>query len=424
MKIVVLGLGYVGLPLAVELAKHFEVFGLDIDVSRIEELTSGFDRTREVEEHSLAASLLSLTSCPAECPASDMYIITVPTPINVHNQPDLTPVISATKTVAAMIDPKLKPVIVYESTVYPGVTENICGPLLEQQSGHVRSVDFFLGYSPERINPGDKEHVVSRIIKVIAGENAEISDKMAMVYGAITTGGVFRARSIQAAEAAKVIENAQRDINIAFMNEITQIFNRLELSIWDVLDAAGTKWNFLPFQPGLVGGHCIGVDPYYLSYCAQQLGCNPQVILSGRVVNDSMGDWLAGEIDARLGKASANVLVMGLTFKENVPDLRSSKVIDVVRVLQSKGHTVTLHDPLADHHEAKKQYNVLLDPNALEKQYDAAVALVPHEVYKAMDSAALNKLVKDGGLIVDLKRMWPSLAEDATPLNGRRYWGM
>ena len=424
MKIVVLGLGYVGLPLAVELAKHFEVFGLDIDVSRIEELTSGFDRTREVEEHSLAASSLSLTSCPAECPASDMYIITVPTPINVHNQPDLTPVISATKAVAAMIDPKLKPVIVYESTVYPGVTENICGPLLEQQSGHVRSVDFFLGYSPERINPGDKEHVVSRIIKVIAGENAEISDKMAMVYGAITTGGVFRARSIQAAEAAKVIENAQRDINIAFMNEITQIFNRLDLSIWDVLDAAGTKWNFLPFQPGLVGGHCIGVDPYYLSYCAQQLGCNPQVILSGRAVNDSMGDWLAGEIDARLGKASATVLVMGLTFKENVPDLRNSKVIDVVRVLQSTGHTVTLHDPLADHYEAKKEYDVLLDPNALEKQYDAVVGLVPHDAYKSMDSAALNNLVKDGGLIVDLKRMWPSLAEDATPLNGRRYWGM
>ena len=424
MKIVVLGLGYVGLPLAVELAKHFEVFGLDIDVSRIKELTSGFDRTREVEEHSLAASSLSLTSCPAECPASDMYIITVPTPINVHNQPDLTPVISATKAVAAMIDPKLKPVIVYESTVYPGVTENICGPLLEQQSGHVRSVDFFLGYSPERINPGDKEHVVSRIIKVIAGENAEISDKMAVVYGAITTGGVFRARSIQAAEAAKVIENAQRDINIAFMNEITQIFNRLELSIWDVLDAAGTKWNFLPFQPGLVGGHCIGVDPYYLSYCAQQLGCNPQVILSGRAVNDSMGDWLAGEIDARLGKASATVLVMGLTFKENVPDLRNSKVIDVVRVLQSTGHTVTLHDPLADHYEAKKEYDVLLDPNALEKQYDAVVGLVPHDAYKAMDSAALNNLVKDGGLIVDLKRMWPSLAEDATPLNGRRYWGM
>ena len=424
MKIVVLGLGYVGLPLAVELAKHFEVFGLDIDVSRIKELTSGFDRTREVEEHSLAASSLSLTSCPAECPASDMYIITVPTPINVHNQPDLTPVISATKTVAAMIDPKLKPVIVYESTVYPGVTENICGPLLEQQSGHVRSVDFFLGYSPERINPGDKEHVVSRIIKVIAGENAEISDKMAVVYGAITTGGVFRARSIQAAEAAKVIENAQRDINIAFMNEITQIFNRLDLSIWDVLDAAGTKWNFLPFQPGLVGGHCIGVDPYYLSYCAQQLGCNPQVILSGRAVNDSMGDWLAGEIDARLGKASATVLVMGLTFKENVPDLRNSKVIDVVRVLQSTGHTVTLHDPLADHYEAKKEYDVLLDPNALEKQYDAVVGLVPHDAYKAMDSAALNNLVKDGGLIVDLKRMWPSLAEDATPLNGRRYWGM
>jgi UDP-N-acetyl-D-glucosamine/UDP-N-acetyl-D-galactosamine dehydrogenase len=423
MKIVVLGLGYVGLPLAIELAKHFEVMGLDIDRSRIAELESGFDRTHEVDEPALSASTLRLTHDAADCRGADFYIVTVPTPIDDQNQPDLGPVISATRAVAAMIDPALKPIIIYESTVYPGVTEDICGPLLEAESGHRRSVDFFLGYSPERINPGDKEHVISRITKVIAGENPDITEKLAAVYGAITTGGVFRAKSIKAAEAAKVIENAQRDINIGFMNEITQIFNRLDLSIWDVLDAAGTKWNFLPFQPGLVGGHCIGVDPYYLSHQAQQLGCDPQVILSGRSVNDGMGSWLAEQIDGKLGQA-ASILVMGLTFKENVPDLRNSKVIDVIRALEAKGHKVIVHDPLADPAAAMHEYGVTLDSHALGRRYDAAVALVPHDQYRAMDKAAVQAMVHQGGLIVDLKRMWPNLAAHIGGPENRRYWAM
>ena len=424
MKIVVLGLGYVGLPLAIELAKYFDVWGLDIDQRRIDELSSGFDRTHEVDKPALSASKLRLTHEAGNCPAADFYIVTVPTPIDDQNQPDLRAVISATETVAEMIDPALKPVIVYESTVYPGVTEDVCGPLLERQSGHARSVDFFLGYSPERINPGDKEHVVGRITKVIAGENPEITEKLATIYGAITTGGVFRARSIKAAEAAKVIENAQRDINIGFMNEITQIFNRLDLSIWDVLEAAGTKWNFLPFQPGLVGGHCIGVDPYYLSYRAQQLGCDPQVILSGRSVNDSMGVWLADQIDAKLGKSAADILVMGLTFKENVPDLRNSKVIDVIRALEAKGHTVTVHDPLANVEAAMHEYEVALDRDALGRVYDAAVALVPHDQYRAMDGPTIQAMVNEGGLIVDLKRMWPNLSQAVSGLGNRCYWAM
>lgn len=424
MNIVVLGLGYVGLPLAVELAKHFNVWGLDIDRGRIQELVGGYDRTNEVDAAALSASSLRLTDYPEKCPSADVYIVTVPTPIDKLNQPDLGPVISATKAVASMIDPTLKPLIIYESTVYPGVTEDICGPLLETQSGYTQSIDFFLGYSPERINPGDKEHIVSRITKVIAGESPEITEKLAVIYGAITTGGVFRARSIKAAEAAKVIENAQRDINIAFMNEITQIFNRIDLSIWDVLDAAGTKWNFLPFQPGLVGGHCIGVDPYYLSYRAQQLGCDPQVILSGRAVNDGMGSWLAEQIDQKVNKTAARILVMGLTFKENVPDLRNSKVIDVIRALEAKGHLVTVHDPLADPAEAKREYAIDLDANALSRNYDAAIALVSHNEYRLMDCALLQALVDEGGLIVDLKRIWPDLPEQLSENGQRHYWAM
>ena len=260
-RIVVVGLGYVGLPLAVALARSFEVIGLDVDSGRIDELKKGVDRTREVEPAALAASTLGLTDKAADCAGADIYIVTVPTPVDSENRPDLGPVIGATRTVAGLLDPARRPVIVYESTVYPGVTDELCGPLIEQVSGLVRGRDFFLGYSPERINPGDRTHSVDRIVKVVAGEDEAVTDRLAAIYGKVTEAGVFRAASIRAAEAAKVIENAQRDINIAFMNEITQIFSRLDISIWDVLDAAGTKWNFLPFQPGLVGGHCIGVDP-------------------------------------------------------------------------------------------------------------------------------------------------------------------
>ncbi len=405
-RIVVIGLGYVGLPLAVALARSFDVLGLDIDARRIAELESGHDRTHELDAQALAGSTLRYTSDPADCSGADIYIVTVPTPVDADNQPDLKPVVGATKAVAGMLDAARKPVIVYESTVYPGVTEDICGPLLEQGSGLKRGEDFFLGYSPERINPGDREHTVDRIVKVVAGENEEVTRRLADLYGKVTSAGVFEARSIKAAEAAKVIENAQRDINIAFMNEITHIFAKLDLSIWDVLDAARTKWNFLPFEPGLVGGHCIGVDPYYLSHRAQELGHDPQVILSGRAINDGMGAWVADSMHAARGEVAGKALVLGLTFKENVPDLRNSRVVDVIRRLEALGYEVSVHDPRADAAEAEHEYDIALDADALGRRYDLVFAAVPHEEYKALDEAAVANLVADGGLIADLKGIW------------------
>jgi UDP-N-acetyl-D-galactosamine dehydrogenase len=404
-QIVVVGLGYVGLPLAVALARSFDVVGLDIDERRVEELKLGIDRTREVESEKLAASPLRLTSRSAEAAGADIYIVTVPTPVDGDNSPDLRPVISATRSVAALLDPARKPIIVYESTVYPGVTEDICGPLIEEVSGLRRGRDFFLGYSPERINPGDREHTVDRIVKVVAGEDEAVTERLATMYGAVTSAGVFRAASIKTAEAAKVIENAQRDINIAFMNEITKIFSKLDISIWDVLAAAGTKWNFLPFQPGLVGGHCIGVDPYYLSFRAQQLGLDPHVILAGRSTNDGMGAWVADGVHAKLGRAG-KALVMGLAFKENVPDLRNSRVIDVVRRLEALGHQVTVHDPLADSAEARHEYGIDLAADALDRRYDLVLVAVPHAAYSELDDTRLAGLVADGGLLADLKHLY------------------
>jgi UDP-N-acetyl-D-galactosamine dehydrogenase len=404
-KIVVVGLGYVGLPLAVALAKSFAVTGLDVDSGRIAQLKAGVDRTNEVDEAALAASSLALTDRAEDCRGADLYIVTVPTPVDSDNRPDLRPVIGATRSLAALLDGERRPIIVYESTVYPGVTEEICGPLIEEVSGLVRGRDFFLGYSPERINPGDREHTVDRIVKVVAGENEAVTDRLAEIYGKVTTGGVFRARSIKTAEAAKVIENAQRDINIAFMNEITQIFAKLGLSIWDVLDAAGTKWNFLNFQPGLVGGHCIGVDPYYLSFRAQELGLEPNVILSGRAINDRMGAWVADRLHERRGRPGS-ALVMGLTFKENVPDLRNSKVIDVVARLAALGHQVTVHDPLADPDEARREYGLELSAKALDLSYDLVVAAVPHAVYGDLADDRIAGLVAEGGLLADLKNLY------------------
>ena len=403
MRIIVIGLGYVGLPLAVQLAKHFETWGLDINQARISELESGFDRTDEIDRERLSASTLRLTTNAADCPPADAYIVTVPTPIDGNNQPDLSPVIGATKMVGTMIKRGQNSVIIYESTVYPGVTEDICGPLLEEISGLKHRSDFSLGYSPERINPGDREHTVDKITKVIAGDSPEVTETLAEIYGKVTSGGVFRAASIKAAEAAKVIENAQRDINIAFMNEVTQIFAKMDLSIWDVLAAANTKWNFLPFQPGLVGGHCIGVDPYYLSHRAQALGHDPQVILSGRAINDGMGKWIAEQIHAQRGGAAGSVLMLGLTFKENVPDLRNSKVVDVIRHLETLGHTVTVHDPLADGDEATHEYGLTLSSDALDRHYDTVVGAVAHDAYRTLDPFAY---VSDDGLVADLKRIW------------------
>jgi UDP-N-acetyl-D-galactosamine dehydrogenase len=405
--VTVVGLGYVGLPLAVALARHFPTTGLDIDARRIAELRAGRDRTGEIESERLATSSLALTADPAGCPPSDFYIVTVPTPINAANRPDLTIVRAATRTVGKLLQGAvasgLNPIVVYESTVYPGVTEEICGPLLESASGLSCGRDFFLAYSPERINPGDREHTVDKITKVVSGQTPETLDRVADLYGTITTGGVHRASSIKAAEAAKVIENAQRDINIAFMNEIAQIFGKMDLSVWDVLAAARTKWNFLPFAPGLVGGHCIGVDPYYLSYRAEELGHHPRVILSGRETNDKMAHWVAERINQAVGGKPRRVLVLGLTFKENVPDLRNSKVADLVASLDEFGHEVTVHDPLADPAEAEHEYGITLDGGALDRRYDLVLLAVPHRAYLERGADGLRSLVEDGGILADLK---------------------
>ncbi len=405
-RIVVVGLGYVGLPLAVALARHFPVVGIDIDEARVAELRQGHDRTGEVEPEELEASTLKVSADPEEGRGADVYIVTVPTPVDTENRPDLRAIFGASRMVARLIERDRRPVIVFESTVYPGVTEEECGPIIAAESGLVAGRDFFLGYSPERINPGDREHRVDRIVKVVAGETAEVTDRIARIYGQVTSAGVYRASSIKVAEAAKVIENAQRDINIAFMNEITRIFARLDISVWDVLDAAATKWNFLKFQPGLVGGHCIGVDPYYLSHRAQQLGHEPQVILAGRTINDSMAHWVAQSLHARRGGRAGTALVLGLTFKEDVPDLRNSKVADLVGTLRSLGHDVSVHDPLADPAEAREEHGIELDPAALERTYDLVVVAVAHEAYRRMEEADISRLVAPGGCIADLKGLW------------------
>ena len=403
-----MGLGYVGLPLAVVLARKFDTIGLDIDQDRIAELERGEDRTREVEADRLRASTLRLTADPEAARGADVYIVTVPTPVDPSNRPDLGAVMAASRTVAGLIDPARRPTIVYESTVYPGVTEDLCGAEIERAGGLVRGRDFRLGYSPERINPGDREHSVDKITKVIAGEDAEVLEQLATIYGAVTSGGVFRAASIKAAEGAKVIENAQRDINIAFMNEVAQIMGKVGVSVWDVLDAARTKWNFLPFEPGLVGGHCIGVDPYYLSHLSQSLGHEPHVILAGRGTNDAMGAWIADRLHAARGGRAGSALVLGLTFKENVPDLRNSRVVDVIGRLAELGHEVDVADPIADPQEVRHEYGLTMtDPTG--KRYDLVIGTVPHTEYRALDAAGLSALAADGATIADIKGMWRGL---------------
>ncbi len=417
-KVAVIGLGYVGLPLAVALAKHFDTTGFDISARRVDELKKGHDRTGEIESKKLKASTLKLTSSAGDIKGFDIYIVTVPTPVDQNNKPDLTPVRSACNTVAPLI--KKGSIVVFESTVYPGVTEEVCGPLLEKGSGLKCGKDFFLGYSPERINPGDKEHTVDRITKVISGQTPEVVDALADLYGSVTSGGTFRAANIRAAEAAKVIENAQRDINIAFINEITMIFQKLGLSAYDVLDAAGTKWNFLNFKPGLVGGHCIGVDPFYLAERAKEINHNPEIILSGRKINDGMGDFIAERITAQIN-GGGRVLVLGLTFKENVPDLRNSKVIDVIRGLERRGFRAHVHDPHADAEEAHHEYGVDLLQGSLgdvDGGYDGVVAAVMHQEYAALTPKELAGMVRKDGLIADIKGMWRGKKFPA----GVRYW--
>jgi UDP-N-acetyl-D-galactosamine dehydrogenase len=406
-NLAIVGLGYVGLPLAVALARKFTCAGLDVDQTRIAELKSGHDRTGEIDAERLAASTLALTADPADIAPCDVYIVTVPTPIDADNNPDLSIVEAASKTVGALLPNAVaegrKPIIVFESTVYPGVTEEICAPILEAASGLKWKEDFWLGYSPERINPGDREHTIDKITKVVSGDTPETLARVSAMYDAITSGGVFEANSIKAAEAAKVIENAQRDINIAFMNEIAQIFGRMDLSVWDVLAASNTKWNFLPFSPGLVGGHCIGVDPYYLSHRAESLGHDPRVILAGRGVNDSMADWVAGQIHEARGGKPGKLLMLGLTFKEDVPDLRNSKVADLIAALSKLGHEVTIHDPMADPKEAQSEYGLTLDADAQSGKYDTVVLAVAHKAYLDLGLEALQNMRSEGGSLCDLK---------------------
>ena len=408
-KIAVIGLGYVGLPLAVHLAKHFPVIGLDIDANRVDEIKRGHDRTREIDRPQLCDTTMKFASDPAVIAGSDIYIVTVPTPVDNNNLPDLTAVRGASRMVGGVI--KKGAIIVYESTVYPGVTEDIAGPELEAASGLKCGEDFFLGYSPERINPGDREHTVDKITKVVAGQTPEVTQILGDMYAKLTSGGVFLARDIKTAEAAKVIENAQRDINIAFVNEVATIFQKMGLSVYDVLEAAGTKWNFLKFSPGLVGGHCIGVDPFYLAHAATMIGHHPEIILAGRRINDNMGGYVADCIALELAKrgkgAGARILMLGLTFKENVPDLRNSHVIDIVRGLTGRGFGVEIHDAFADPAEAQEFFDVSLLPSIDDATgYDCVVGAVPHQPYVAFTPEKFSTLLTDDGLVADVKGMW------------------
>jgi UDP-N-acetyl-D-galactosamine dehydrogenase len=420
--IAVVGLGYVGLPLAIALARHFAVKGYDSSTRRMEELAAGHDRTSEVADELLHASRLELAQDVAALRGSEIFIVTVPTPVTDNNLPDLDSVRAACRTLGGIIGKGA--IIVLESTVYPGVTEEICGPEIEAASGLAAGRDFYLGYSPERINPGDRTHTVERIVKVVAGQTPEVAERLAEVYGAINGGQIFVAKSIRTAEAAKVIENAQRDINIAFINEVTMIFNKMGLSIYDVLAASATKWNFLPFTPGFVGGHCIGVDPFYLAHLAHQLGHHPEIILAGRRINDSMGGYVANGISktlaARRGNhETARILVLGLTFKENIPDLRNSKVVDLIRGLRAAGHQVEVHDPLADPEEARAIYRLELRQGLEDVEpYDCLVGAVAHDLYRRLTPADFERLVMPGGVVADVKAIW----RDAALPDGMIRW--
>ncbi len=412
----VVGLGYVGLPLAVELGRCWRTVGFDVDARRIAELRAGRDRSLEVSAGELAAAAdIVYTDDPAALAECNVYIVTVPTPINAHKQPDLSPLQSASATVGALLRPG--DVVVYESTVYPGATEEVCVPILEQRSGLRFNQDFFAGYSPERINPGDKEHRLTTIKKVTAGSTPEVADFVDGLYRRIISAGTHRASSIRVAEAAKVIENTQRDVNIALINELAIIFNRLGIDTDEVLAAAGSKWNFLPFKPGLVGGHCIGVDPYYLTHKAQAIGYQPEIILAGRRLNDSMGAFVGSEVVklvARRGGLSrdARALILGLTFKEDCPDLRNTRVIDIIAELAGYGISCDVHDPWADPDEARAELGVALVEPTSGGVYDAVVIAVAHRDFAAMGAEALRGLAKPDGILYDVKHLLPAEAVD------------
>ncbi len=423
-KITVVGLGYVGLPLAVEFAKKFLVVGFDINQNRIDELKKGIDRTLEVENDHLKSVLttnagsktgLYITCDPSDLKDSKIYIITVPTPTDAMNKPDFTPLIKSSETIGKVLSKG--DIVIYESTVYPGATEDVCVPILEKGSGLVFNKDFFAGYSPERINPGDKLHTVTKILKVTSGSTPEIAEEVDQLYKSIITAGTHKAPSIKVAEAAKVIENSQRDINIAFVNELSKIFRLLDIDTKAVLEAAGTKWNFINFSPGLVGGHCIGVDPFYLAQKAIEVGYNPEIILAGRKMNDSMGSYVAQETVKMMIKKGArikdsNVLVLGITFKENCPDIRNSRVIDIIEEFQTYDINVDVYDPWASPEEVSHEYGLQLlkHANELKNNYDAIVLAVSHQEFLKLD---LNQLKSNIGVIFDVKSLLPKDTVDA-----------
>jgi len=406
-KIAVIGLGYVGLPLAHAFSSKYKVVGFDIAQWRIDELRSGVDRTLELSESQVNEAIkngMKFTNVLDEIADCNIYIVTVPTPIDKHKKPDLTPLLKASESIGKVL--KKDDIVIYESTVYPGATEEDCVPILEKVSGLKFNEDFFCGYSPERINPGDKEHTVTKILKVTSGSTPEIGKKVDELYASIITAGTHLAPTIKVAEAAKVIENSQRDINIAFVNELSMIFNRLGIDTNAVLEAAGTKWNFLPFKPGLVGGHCIGVDPYYLTHKAQEVGYNPEIILAGRRLNDNMGIYVASQVIKLMIKKGhkiegAKILVMGITFKENCPDIRNSRVIDVIRELQEYGCEITVTDYWADAEEVKREYNLNLIKEANSDEYEAVVLAVAHDDYKNIKLDNENQVVFDIKSILD-----------------------
>jgi len=422
-KLAVVGLGYVGLPLAVHLAAHFEVIGFDLKTERIRELQSGFDRTLEVSNSQLSKTALKYTDNPVDLAQCGLIIIAVPTPIDEYRIPDLSPLRGASTTVGRHLQKGA--CVVYESTVYPGATEEVCIPILEAESGLQFQRDFSVGYSPERINPGDKVHTLDKIMKIVSGSDAATCDLLANVYGQVVEAGIHKASSIKVAEAAKVIENTQRDLNIALMNELSKIFDKIGIDTLEVLEAAGTKWNFLPFRPGLVGGHCIGVDPYYLTFKAEALGYHPEMILAGRRINDGMGKHIAERTVKMLIAAGkqvrgARVAILGITFKEDVPDLRNTKVVDIINELKDYGVNVLVSDPLADRTEAQFYYGVQLLPLEYIKDLDAVILAVMHRVYLEIGLAEIAARCADSkALVIDVKGCFNP--EEADKM-GVTYW--
>jgi UDP-N-acetyl-D-galactosamine dehydrogenase len=417
IRIGIIGLGYVGLPLAAYLARHFPVLGFDIDRERVAELSRGIDRTREVTEEEFArASRLTYSADVESLREANFYIVTVPTPVDQAKRPDLSALVSSSRVVGSVLGKG--DVVVYESTVYPGATEEVCVPELEKASGLTFNRDFFAGYSPERINPGDKTHRLPAVVKVTSGSTPESADLVDAVYATVITAGTHRASSIRVAEAAKVIENIQRDVNIALVNELAMLFKELGLETGEVLEAAGTKWNFLPFRPGLVGGHCIGVDPYYLTHKAEQIGFHPQMILAGRRINDSMASFVANDVIKTMLKRKqsidrARILVMGFTFKENVPDTRNTKVVDLVRTLRDFVAEVVIYDPMADVELAEQEYGLILTNELPQGPFDAVILAVKHEPIAKMGEAGIKALLAPAGLIYDLKGILPPTVSHA-----------